>query len=150
MQIALTFIASLLFGLGLVVSGLANPAKVQNFLDITGAWDPSLVFTMAAAILVTGLGYALVFKRGTPVLAGTFQVPTANRIDLKLVSGSALFGIGWGLSGYCPGPALVALPLGNLGSYVFVGAMLVGMLAARILPLRQKQNLEPINQQIRS
>lgn len=150
MQIAVTFFASLLFGLGLVVSGLANPAKVQNFLDIAGAWDPSLVFTMAAAILVTGLGYVLVFKRGRPVFSEAFQLPTATRIDLKLLSGAALFGIGWGLVGYCPGPALVALPLGNLGTYLFVGAMLVGMLAARLLPSPQQQRLDPVNQQVRS
>lgn len=147
MQIALTFLASLLFGLGLVISGLANPAKVQNFLDIAGAWDPSLVFTMAAAILVTRLGYVLVFKRGHPVFAETFHLPTATRIDLKLVAGAAVFGIGWGLVGYCPGPALVALPLGNHGTYVFVGAMIVGMLAARTLQLPQ---LKPTNKQVQS
>lgn len=150
MQIAATFLASLLFGLGLVVSGLANPAKVQNFLDIAGAWDPSLAFTMAAAILVTGLGYVFVFKRGRPVFADTFQLPTATKIDFKLVSGAALFGVGWGLVGYCPGPALVALPLGNLSTAIFVAAMLAGMLAARVLPSPQQQKLNSINQQVQS
>jgi uncharacterized protein len=150
MQIALTFLASLLFGLGLVVSGLANPVKVQNFLDITGAWDPSLAFTMAAAILVAGLGYVFVFKRGRPAFADTFQLPTATKIDLKLVSGAALFGVGWGLVGYCLGPALVALPLGNLSSAIFVAAMLGGMLAARVLPSPQQQRLNSLKQQVRS
>ena len=150
MQIALTFFASLVFGLGLIVSGLANPAKVQNFLDVFGAWDPSLALTMAAAVLVTGLGYGLVFKRRRPVFAEVFQLPTATMVDRKLVTGAALFGIGWGLVGYCPGPALVALPLGNSETYIFVAAMLVGMIAARTLPLPQRQKLEPVNQQGRS
>lgn len=134
MQIALTFIASLLFGLGLIVSGLANPSKVQNFLDVAGNWDPSLALTMATAVIVTGLGYRLVFKRQRPVLADTFQLPTATAIDSKLLLGAALFGVGWGLVGYCPGPALVALSLGNPGTIIFVVAMLAGMLAARTLP----------------
>jgi uncharacterized membrane protein YedE/YeeE len=134
MQIALTFLASLVFGLGIIVSGLANPAKVQNFLDVTGAWDPSLALTMGAAVLVTGLGYRSVFKRRRPVFAEVFQLPTATAVDRKLVTGAALFGIGWGLVGYCPGPALVALPLGNLETYIFVAAMLVGMFAGRTLP----------------
>jgi hypothetical protein len=150
MQITVTFVASLLFGLGLVVSGLANPAKVQNFLNIAGAWDPSLAFTMATAILLTGLGYVFVFKRGRPVLADTFQLPTAIKIDLKLVSGAALFGVGWGLVGYCPGPAIVALPLGNVSTAIFVAAMLAGMLAARILPSAQQQKLNSLNQKVRS
>lgn len=146
MQIALTFLASLMFGLGLIVSGLTNPAKVQNFLDVTGAWDPSLALTMAAAVLVTGLGYSFVFKWRRPVFAEVFQLPTATTVDRKLVTGAALFGIGWGLVGYCPGPALVALPLGNLETYIFVAAMLVGMLAGRTLPFPQRQKLEPVNQ----
>lgn len=150
MQIVLTFLSSLLFGVGLIVSGLANPAKVQNFLDIAGAWDPSLALTMGAAVAVTGLGYWFVFKLRRPVLTETFQLPTATRIDRKLLSGAALFGIGWGLVGYCPGPALVALPLGNPETLIFVAAMLAGMFAARTLPLPQRHKLEPINQQGRS
>ncbi len=134
MQIALTFIASLLFGLGLIVSGLANPAKVQSFLDVAGNWDPSLALTMSTAVIVTGLGYRLVFKRKRPVLADAFQLPAASAIDTKLLLGAALFGVGWGLVGYCPGPALVALSLGNPGTIFFVVAMLAGMFAARTLP----------------
>lgn len=133
MQIALTFFASLLFGMGLIVSGLANPAKVQNFLDIAGVWDPSLALTMAAAVVTTGVGYLWVFKRRRPVLEESFQLPTATVIDLKLIGGAALFGIGWGLVGYCPGPAIVALSLGNQETIIFVAAMLAGMLAARTL-----------------
>ncbi len=134
MQAALTFVAGLLFGIGLIVSGLANPAKVQNFLDVAGAWDPSLALTMAAAVLTTALGYRWVFRRRRPVLEETFHLPTATAIDLKLVVGAALFGVGWGLVGYCPGPAIVALTLGNQETVIFVAAMLGGMIAARALP----------------
>lgn len=134
MQIALTFIASLIFGLGLIFSGLANPAKVQNFLDIYGAWDASLAFTMATAVVTTALGYALIFKRPRPILGDAFQLPAATQIDVRMILGAALFGIGWGLVGYCPGPAVVALPLGESQTILFAAAMLTGMFAARLLP----------------
>ena len=134
MQIVLTFIASLLFGMGLIVSGLANPAKVQNFLDVAGAWDPSLVFTMAAAVITTGVGYRFVFSRPRPILAEAFQLPTAAVIDPRLILGSSVFGVGWGLVGYCPGPAIVALSLGGTQTITFVVAMLAGMFVARTLP----------------
>lgn len=134
MQIVLIFIASLLFGMGLIVSGLANPAKVQNFLDVAGAWDPSLVFTMAAAVITTGVGYRFVFSRPRPILAEAFQLPTAAVIDPRLILGSSVFGIGWGLVGYCPGPAIVALSLGGTQTITFVVAMLAGMFVARTLP----------------
>lgn len=134
MQIVLTFIASLLFGMGLIVSGLANPAKVQNFLDVAGAWDPSLVFTMAAAVITTGVGYRFVFSRPRPILAEAFQLPTAAVIDPRLILGSSVFGVGWGLVGYCPGPAIVALSLGGTPTITFVVAMLAGMFVARTLP----------------
>ncbi len=134
MQAALTFVAGLLFSIGLIVSSLANPTKVQNFLDVAGAWDPSLALTMAAAVLTTALGYRWVFRRRRPVLEETFHLPTATPIDLKLVVGAALFGVGWGLVGYCPGPAIVALTLGNQETVIFVAAMLGGMIAARALP----------------
>jgi len=134
MSIALTFIASLLFGLGLVVSGLANPAKVLNFLDITGAWDPSLAFTMGGAVITTAIGFQLVFKRARPVFAHVFHLPTAHALDGNLIAGSALFGIGWGLVGYCPGPAITALSSGGVPALTFVAAMLAGMMIARALP----------------
>lgn len=134
MQIVLTFVASLLFGLGLIVSGLANPAKVQNFLDIAGLWDASLASTMAAAVLTTALGYALIFKRSQPLFSDAFQLPAATEIDIKMILGAALFGIGWGLVGYCPGPAVVALTLGEIQTMIFLAAMLTGMFVARILP----------------
>jgi uncharacterized membrane protein YedE/YeeE len=129
-------VAGLLFGLGLVISGMANPAKVQNFLDLAGIWDPSLVFVMGAAVVVTFLGYRLALRRPAPLLADAFRVPTAKDIDARLVLGAAIFGIGWGLTGFCPGPALVALPLAAKGTLVFVPAMILGAVAARILAFR--------------
>ena len=131
MAIAMTFIASFVFGLGLIVSGMTNPAKVQNFLDITGAWDPSLIFTMGGAVLTTAIGFWFVLKRDRPVFADVFHLPEADEIDDKLIAGSALFGVGWGLVGYCPGPALTAMTIGGTPTLVFVAAMLAGMLLAR-------------------
>ena len=131
MAIVVTFIASLLFGLGLVVSGLANPAKVQNFLDVAGAWDPSLALTMAAAVVTTGLGFWFVLKRDRPMFAEVFHIPTSSEIDGKLIAGSALFGVGWGLVGYCPGPAITAVTLGGFPTVTFVAAMLAGMMLSR-------------------
>ncbi len=121
----------LIFGLGLVISGMADPAKVLNFLDFTGTWDPSLAFVMGGAVVVAFIGYRLAFARGAPVAGGRFHLPAEDRIDGRLLSGAALFGLGWGLSGFCPGPALTALPLGAPGTLAFVPAMLIGMWAAR-------------------
>lgn len=133
----------LLFGVGLVVSGLANPAKILNFLDLAGTWDPSLAFVMGGAVLVTFVGYRLVLKRDHPLLAPQFHLPTRKDIDIKLFTGPALFGIGWGLGGYCPGPALTSLGLGASGTLVFVPAMFAGMWAARLLADRQSDPLVP-------
>jgi uncharacterized membrane protein YedE/YeeE len=133
MAIVATFLSGLIFGLGLVVSGLINPAKVLNFLDVTGTWDPSLAITMAAAVAVTGLGYRLAFAKGRPILSEAFQLPAASAIDARLLAGAALFGIGWGLVGYCPGPAIAGLSLGVSSTVVFVASMLAGMAIARLL-----------------
>lgn len=117
----------LLFGLGLIVGGMTDPAKVLAFLDLGGAWDPSLALVMGGAVVVaTGL-YALARRRGRSVLGGPLHWPTARAIDGRLIGGSLLFGVGWGLAGFCPGPALVALGAGQGGAAVFVGAMLAGM-----------------------
>lgn len=132
MQLLATLAAGLLFGLGLSVSGLVNPAKVLAFLDIAGDWDPSLAVTMACAVGVTFLGYRLAFARGAPLFADTFQIPALSDIDRRLVAGAALFGIGWGLVGFCPGPAIAALSLGLTPVLVFVAAMLAGMALARL------------------
>lgn len=126
MRAILGFVSGLVFGIGLVISGMANPAKVLNFLDIAGAWDPSLAFVMAGAAATTFVGYRLVWRRGRPVASDRFHVPTATAIDRPLVVGAAIFGIGWGIGGYCPGPALTALPLLAPGTIIFVGAMFAG------------------------
>ena len=111
MRAAGNFIAGLIFGLGLLISGMANPAKVQNFLDLAGTFDPSWILVMFGAVLVTFIGYRFVLRRPRPLLAERFLVPTLKDIDGRLVIGAGLFGIGWGLSGFCPGPAITSLPL---------------------------------------
>ncbi|MBA2126279.1 hypothetical protein DLM45_08585 [Hyphomicrobium methylovorum] len=130
-RILATFVSGLLFGVGLAVSGLINPAKVQSFLDIAGAWDPSLAITMAVAVLTTWAGYRVVFARGAPLLDKTFHVPPTGRVDRRLVAGALIFGLGWGLVGFCPGPLVAALPVGATPTFVFALAMLAGMAAAR-------------------
>ena len=119
--------SGLLFGLGLTVSSMIDPAKVLGFLDVAGSWDPSLAFVMAAAIPVAAIGYAVARRRGRPLVATAFQGPTATAIDRRLVTGAVLFGVGWGLVGYCPGPALAAFGLGVPGAGLFTAAMLVGI-----------------------
>lgn len=116
-----------LFGLGLAVSGMANPAKVIGFLDVAGDWDPTLAFVMGGAVLVTLLTFRLVLRRERPVLDEGFYLPKKTDVDVRLVGGAALFGVGWGLSGFCPGPAVVALTTGIPSVFVFFAAMLAGM-----------------------
>jgi hypothetical protein len=111
MGILVNAIAGLLFGLGLLISGMADPAKVQNFLDVFGTWDPSLAFVMAGAVAVTFVGYRAAFRQPAPLLTERFHLPTAAAIDRRVVWGAAVFGIGWGLTGFCPGPAIVSIPL---------------------------------------
>jgi uncharacterized membrane protein YedE/YeeE len=132
MRVAVNAIAGLIFGLGLLISGMANPLKVQNFLDPLGTFDPSLIFVMIGAIAVTFLGYRLAFQRPRPILEGQFSLPTAKDVDARVIVGPALFGIGWGLSGFCPGPAVTSVPLLAQGTLIFVPAMLIGIGAARL------------------
>ena len=120
-------IAGLVVGLGLVISEMTNPAKVLAFLDILGDWDPSLAFVMGAALLVTAVGYRLVWTRQQPIFAERFQVPGNRQIDTQLAIGALLFGIGWGLVGLCPGPAISALSFGGTPILVFMAAMAAGM-----------------------
>lgn len=134
MRVAASLAAGLLFGLGLVISGMSDPAKILNFLDIFGAWDPSLAFVMAGAVAVTFFGYRLVLARKQPLFDASFHLPTAKDIDPPLLAGASTFGVGWGLSGFCPGPAITALPLLAEGTLVFVPAMLVGMWTAKFAP----------------
>jgi uncharacterized membrane protein YedE/YeeE len=126
------FLTGLIFGLGLCLSRMSDPAVVQGFLDLTGAWNPALAFVMAAGVAVTFIGYRIVLK-GKPLWAPKFQLPTATAIDTPLVSGAAIFGVGWGLAGYCPGPAIVSLASGRSEVIVFVIAMLAGMILVRWL-----------------
>ena len=117
----------LVFGLGLAVSGMMNPAKVIGFLDVAGNWDPTLAFVMGGALLVAVPAYRLILGRGHPALAGAFSLPAKTRLDAPLVLGSALFGVGWGLVGFCPGPAVAAVVTGLPAVLGFVAAMLAGM-----------------------
>jgi uncharacterized protein len=127
MNILFALTAGLVFGLGLIVSGMANPAKVLGFLDLAGPWDPSLALVMCGAIAVAGAAFALARKRTRSLLGLPMQLPTARGIDRRLVGGSLTFGIGWGLAGICPGPALVLIGAGVAQGLIFVGAMLAGM-----------------------
>ena len=124
--------AGLVFGLGLTVSQMIDPAKVLGFLDFAGDWDPSLALVMGGALAVTAIGNRFVLSGQGPLFAQTFQLPTRRDIDAKLVGGGALFGIGWGLAGLCPGPALTGLGLGRIEIVIFVIAMLAGMGAFRL------------------
>ncbi len=123
----LALVAGLLFGAGLAFGGMTDPAVVLGFLDVAGNWNPALLFVMAGALGVTALGYRLAFRRGRPLLAGRFTLPAARPIDARLLGGAALFGVGWGLAGYCPGPALASLPALHAGTLVFVLAMVAGV-----------------------
>ncbi len=142
MHLFSTLFAGFLFGTGLILSGMANPAKVQNFLDLFGTWDPSLAFVMGGAIMVTMPGFWLVRKRSTPLFHDVFHLPTHTDFDTRLVLGAGTFGIGWGLGGFCPGPALTALPMAASGTLWFVPAMLVGMVLAKYMAAPSPKALE--------
>lgn len=134
-------IVGLIFGTGIALSGMANPAKVLNFFDIAGTWDPSLAFVMGGALLVTAIGYRFVLKRDKPVCEAKFHLPTNRKLDTPLIAGSAVFGIGWGISGFCPGGAIPALGLGEVSAWAFVGSMLVGIFAARTVRIALEQRV---------
>lgn len=125
-------VIGLIFGAGIALSGMANPAKVLNFFDVAGSWDPSLAFVMGGALVVTAIGYTFVLKRKAPVFDRLFHLPTRRDIDLPLLAGSAVFGIGWGITGFCPGGAIPALGLGYSDAWVFVGSMVAGIALARL------------------
>lgn len=127
MNLLFSWLAGLIFGLGLLVAGMANPGKVLGFLDIAGVWDPSLAFVMLGGIAVASVGFFFAGKRTRTFLDLPLQIPTARHIDRRLIMGSLLFGIGWGVAGICPGPALVLVGAGLLKGAVFAVAMLVGM-----------------------
>jgi len=137
MSLVINLAAGLIFGIGLVISGMVNPAKVLNFLDVAGSWDPSLAFVMIGAIAVTASGYRLVLRRPKPLFDPGFHLPVRDKIDRSLVIGSAIFGLGWGLFGFCPGPAITSLGLAATGTLVFVPTMLIGIAAAALLRKRE-------------
>lgn len=137
MSFVVNLALGLLFGIGLVISGMSDPAKVLNFLDLFGSWDPSLAFVMGGAVITAFFGYRLVLKRENPVASASFHLPASNAIDSRILIGPAIFGIGWGLGGFCPGPALTATTLGAAGAYAFLPMMFVGMWLARISPFRR-------------
>jgi len=125
------FLAGALFSVGLTISGMTDPQNVIGFLDISGQWNPSLMLVFCSAVIVTGIGYRLVLKRQAPVFEAQFSVPTNRVLDGRLMTGSAIFGIGWGLVGLCPGPALSSISAGDSGVYIFLIAMVGGMLLQR-------------------
>lgn len=125
-------LAGLVFGTGIAVAGMANPAKVLNFFDVAGSWDPSLAFVLGGAVLVTAIGYRFVLRQPKPLLDTSFHLPTNRRLDAPLIAGSAVFGIGWGITGFCPGGSIPALGLGQTSALVFVVAMVTGIGLARL------------------
>lgn len=126
-----------LFGLGLAVAQMVDPRKVLAFLDLTGAWDASLLFVLGAAVILAGIGYALLRHRAQPLQDNAFHPPAATAVDAPLIVGSALFGIGWGLAGYCPGPAIASLGFGNAEALWFLPAMLIGIALRQRTPRRR-------------
>jgi uncharacterized membrane protein YedE/YeeE len=128
MQILAALISGVVFGAGLAISGMINPAKVLNFFDIAGSWDPSLIFVMAAALAVSLPGYWLARRRPGPMFSPRYFLPTKSDIDARLIGGAALFGLGWGLSGFCPGPAIASLTTLSVEPLIFLAAMAAGMM----------------------
>ncbi len=133
MRLIAIYLIGLIFGAGISISGMMSPAKVLNFFDVAGTWDPSLAFVMGGALIVTFFGYRIVLKRETPLMASIFQLPTRRDLDLPLVGGSAFFGVGWGIAGFCPGGALPALATGRSEVVIFVVALLAGIALGKVL-----------------
>ena len=134
LQVLTALLAGAVFGAGLAVSGMMNPAKVIGFLDIAGDWDPTLAFVMGGALLLAAPGFALLRRRGQTMFGAKLDLPTRKDIDARLMGGAVLFGVGWGLAGFCPGPAISGLATGIGGVYLFVAAMIAGMLLFRLIP----------------
>lgn len=132
------FFVALVFGIGLIVSGMFNPAKVLGFLDVAGAWDPSLAFVMGGAVAVGAVAFRFARKREVSLLDAPMQLPAGRRIDRRLVVGSTLFGVGWGIAGFCPGPVLVALGMGEVKAIVFTVGMLAGMAVFTLFERRER------------
>ncbi len=136
LPLVLSLAAGLLFGAGLAISDMMNPARVLNFFDVAGSWDPTLMFVMAGALATTAIGYRIVFARQKPLVGSTFNLPTAKQVDLPLIGGAAVFGIGWGMAGFCPGPAIAALVSLEPKVWVFVLSFAAGMVLTNYLRSR--------------
>jgi uncharacterized protein len=132
-------ICGIIFGCGLTISNMINPNKVLNFLDITGNWDPSLALVMLSAVIVTWVGYKFVLTRSRPILTNKFYLPHKTKIDFRLVLGAALFGIGWGISGYCPGPGMTAIVLGSMDPIYFLIGLVLSMCLHQIIAIVFRQ-----------
>jgi uncharacterized membrane protein YedE/YeeE len=143
MKVIAAAVVGLLFGMGILISGMGNPAKVLNFFDVAGSWDPSLAFVMGGAVTVTAVGYRLVFSRSRPLFDTAYRLPSASRIDWPLVAGSAVFGIGWGIAGFCPGGVVPTLGLGRVEPLIFFIAMLAGIFLTRTLRRRAILDSQP-------
>lgn len=133
MKLPAAYLIGLIFGLGISMSGMANPAKVLNFFDLAGSWDPSLAFVMGGAVVITFFGYRWVLARSQPLFATSFRLPKRSDLDLRLISGSLIFGIGWGIAGFCPGGALPLIGTGNITVIVFIVALIIGIVLTRKL-----------------
>lgn len=131
MRLVLAYVIGLVFGTGISISGMANPAKVLNFFDVAGSWDPSLILVMGGALAVTFIGYRLVLRRAAPLIDPKFHLPGSARIDARLLGGAAAFGVGWGIAGFCPGGALPALGTGRIEVLAFVAALIAGIFVAK-------------------
>ncbi len=131
MRLVTCYLVGLIFGIGISISGMANPAKVLNFFDVAGSWDPSLILVMGGALVVTFLGYRMVLPRPAPIFDAKFQLPTKTQLDSRLIGGAAVFGIGWGIAGFCPGGALPALGAGRIEVITFVAALIAGIFVAK-------------------
>ncbi len=136
MKTLMGYIAGLIFGLGLGISGMTDPARVLGFLDVAGAWDPTLMFVLGGAVITNYIGYRLVLRRSSPLYGEAFQLPTRRDLDGRLIGGAALFGIGWGLSGYCPGPAFASIAGLTMPLAALLVAMIAGWFLARAMPTR--------------
>jgi uncharacterized membrane protein YedE/YeeE len=147
-RLGFSFLSGALFGAGLTISQMVNPRKVTDFLDFFGHWDPSLAFVMGGALTVAALGFRVILRQPHPLLANEFHLPSQKRIDARLLGGSALFGIGWGLAGFCPGPAVASLAYGLWQSVVFVAAMVIGMLLwdrrDALIPVLREHGTQPV------
>lgn len=133
MKLISTYLIGLVFGVGISISGMANPAKVLNFFDVAGTWDPSLILVMGGALVTTFIGYRIVLGRKEPLFEVRFSLPNARNIDARLIGGSAVFGVGWGIAGFCPGGALPALGTGRWEVFAFTAALVVGILIAKFI-----------------